>query len=132
MLTSTEIRKEVESGNRSALSAAILMKRMMVAIDEDYEAVRGLAKREHDDKWGSKEVVIDGATITKNAGGRYGYKGIDKWERAKKKLSEIEKDAQDAYKAIRDSGEQPVDKETGEIIQPAEYIPNTETIAIKL
>ena len=132
MLTSTEIRKEVESGNRSALSAAILMKRMMAVIDEDYEAVRGLAKREHDDKWGSKEVVIDGATITKNAGGRYVYKGIDKWERAKKKLSEIEKDAQEAYKVIRDGGEQPIDEETGEVIQSAEYIPNTETIAIKL
>lgn len=132
MLTFKELREEVESGNRAALPAAILMKRMMEDIEADYAAVRELAKREHQDKYGSAEVVIDGATITRSASGRYTYDHIGGWTIAKKNLTAIEKRAQEAYKVARDGGKQLEDKETGELIQPAFYKPNDETIAIKI
>ena len=132
MLTFKELREEVESGNRAALSAAILMKRMMEDIEADYAAVRELAKREHQDKYGSAEVVIDGATITRSASGRYTYDHIDDWVRTKKELTKIEKQSQEAYKAARDNKDQLVDEETGELIHPAFYKPNDETIAIKI
>jgi len=46
MLTPSEIAKEVESGTRSALSAAVLLKRMSEDLEAAYTAVRKRAYEE--------------------------------------------------------------------------------------
>jgi len=65
--------------------------------------------------------------VSKHSGGRYIYKDVPGWKAMKDKLTLMEKSAQLAYKA----GGECIDEETGEVIVPAIYVPNKESITVK-
>lgn len=77
--------------------------------------------------FGGKEQTIHGVTVVPHQGGHYDYTKVPGWKQANDKTTMIEKQAQLAYKA----GGPVVDEETGEVIQPAKFIPNKKSIAIK-
>jgi hypothetical protein len=118
----------VVAGNAPALQSYIEVKKYAEDLATYVEALKDLAAQEHQALWGGKEVVIDGATVSRHSGGRYVYDGVPGWKETKDKLTLIEKSAQLAYKA----GGSVVDEESGEIIPPAKYVPNKESITIRL
>lgn len=122
-----QLYQDVIEGRKKALPSYIELKRMADELSPVMEALKELATEEFQSEWGGKEAVIAGATVTKHSGGRYDYSGVTGWKQAKDKVTLLEKQAQLAYKA----GGPVLDEETGELTEPAKYIPNKESITIK-
>jgi hypothetical protein len=125
------IRQEAENGNRSALSAYILLRRMLEDLTADAEAVKELAIREHQERHSSEEVTIDGAVVKKHPGrAMYDYKGIQQWVLQNQKLKAIEDKAKYAAQVAVSKGGQVVDEDTGEIIEPAKVTYTKDSISV--
>ena len=122
-----ELHQAVIDGHKKALPAFIELKRHHDAMNLVLEALKELATEEFQNEYGGKEQMIAGATVSSHASGRYSYDHIPEWKQVANKKAIIEKTAQLAYKA----GGPVVDEETGAIQDPAKYIPNKQTIAIK-
>lgn len=118
---------DVTAGNKEALPAFIDLKKYADDLAQYLEALKEKAVEEFNGSYGGREQVINGATVSKHSGGRYIYKDVPGWKAMKDKLTLMEKSAQLAYKA----GGECIDEETGEVIVPAQYIPNKESITVK-
>jgi hypothetical protein len=118
---------EVEGGERCPLAFHIHLKEMAEAIKEFQDQVKPLALTEAV-KWHGQ--VYLGYEITKKAGGgRYNYDHIPEIIELKNQVKELEKQAQYAYKTTTQGLLISAD---GELITPAQYIQNDDTIQIKL
>ena len=118
---------EVEGGERCPLAFHIHLKEMAEAIKELQDQVKPLALVEAS-KWHGQ--VYLGYEITKKAGGgRYNYDHIPEIIELKNQVKELEKQAQYAYKTTTQGLLISAD---GELITPAQYIQNEDTIQIKL
>jgi hypothetical protein len=118
---------EVEGGERCPLAFHIHLKEMAEAIKELQDQVKPLALTEAA-KWHGQ--VYCGYEITKKAGGgRYNYDHIPEIIELKNQVKELEKQAQYAYKTTTQGLLISAD---GELITPAQYIQNEDTIQIKL
>ena len=118
---------EVEGGERCPLAFHIHLKEMAEAIKEFQDQVKPLALVEAS-KWHGQ--VYLGYEITKKAGGgRYNYDHIPEIIELKNQVKELEKQAQYAYKTTTQGLLISAD---GELITPAQYIQNDDTIQIKL
>lgn len=118
---------EVEGGERCPLAFHIHLKEMAEAIKEFQDQVKPLALNEAG-KWHGQ--VYLGYEITKKAGGgRYNYDHIPEIIELKNQVKELEKQAQYAYKTTTQGLLISAD---GELITPAQYIQNEDTIQIKL
>ena len=118
---------EVEGGERCPLAFHIHLKEMAEAIKEFQDQVKPLALTEAS-KWHGQ--VYLGYEITKKAGGgRYNYDHIPEIIELKNQVKELEKQAQYAYKTTTQGLLISAD---GELITPAQYIQNEDTIQIKL
>ena len=118
---------EVEGGERCPLAFHIHLKEMAEAIKEFQDQVKPLALTEAS-KWHGQ--VYLGYEITKKAGGgRYNYDHIPEIIELKNQVKELEKQAQYAYKTTTQGLLISAD---GELITPAQYIQNDDTIQIKL
>tara|TARA_R110002126_G_C10289180_1_gene485872 strand:+ start:117 stop:518 length:402 start_codon:yes stop_codon:yes gene_type:complete len=118
---------EVEGGERCPLAFHIHLKEMAEAIKEFQDQVKPLALTEAS-KWHGQ--VYLGYEITKKAGGgRYNYDHIPEIIELKNHVKELEKQAQYAYKTTTQGLLISAD---GELITPAQYIQNDDTIQIKL
>jgi hypothetical protein len=118
---------EVEGGERCPLAFHIHLKEMAEAIKELQDQVKPLALVEAV-KWHGQ--VYLGYEITKKAGGgRYNYDHISEIMELKNQVKELEKQAQYAYKTTTQGLLISAD---GELITPAQYIQNEDTIQIKL
>ena len=118
---------EVEGGERCPLAFHIHLKEMAEAIKELQDQVKPLALTEAG-KWHGQ--VYLGYEITKKAGGgRYNYDHIPEIIELKNQVKELEKQAQYAYKTTTQGLLISAD---GELITPAQYIQNEDTIQIKL
>ena len=118
---------EVEGGERCPLAFHIHLKEMAEAIKEFQDQVKPLALTEAS-KWHGQ--VYLGYEITKKAGGgRYNYDHIPEITELKNQVKELEKQAQYAYKTTTQGLLISAD---GELITPAQYIQNDDTIQIKL
>jgi hypothetical protein len=118
---------EVEGGERCPLAFHIHLKEMAEAIKEFQDQVKPLALTEAS-KWHGQ--VYCGYEITKKAGGgRYNYDHIPEIIELKNQVKELEKQAQYAYKTTTQGLLISAD---GELITPAQYIQNEDTIQIKL
>lgn len=117
---------EVEGGERCPLAFHIHLKEMAEAIKELQDQVKPLALVEAS-KWHGQ--VYCGYEITKKAGGgRYNYDHIPEIIELKNQVKELEKQAQYAYKTTNQGLLISAD---GELITPAQYIQNEDTIQIK-
>ena len=118
---------EVEGGERCPLAFHIHLKEMAEAIKELQDQDKPLALTEAS-KWHGQ--VYLGYEITKKAGGgRYNYDHIPEIIELKNQVKELEKQAQYAYKTTTQGLLISAD---GELITPAQYIQNDDTIQIKL
>ena len=118
---------EVEGGERCPLAFHIHLKEMAEAIKEFQDQVKPLALTEAS-KWHGQ--VYLGYEITKKAGGgRYNYDHIPEIIELKNQVKELEKQAQYAYKTTTQGLLISAD---GELITPAQYSQNDDTIQIKL
>ena len=117
----------VGEGNYCPLQFHIELKALADAIKEFQEQVKPLALTEAS-KWHGQ--VYLGYEITKKAGGgRYNYDHIPEIIELKNQVKELEKQAQYAYKTTTQGLLISAD---GELITPAQYIQNDDTIQIKL
>lgn len=82
------------------------------------------------EKYGEKTVNEFDCQIQKSQSGRYSYKHIQEWTESSGRSKAIEKQAQEAYKQSL-KGIELID-ENGEIIQPAEYTSNAESLKISI
>ena len=117
----------VGEGNYCPLQFHIELKALSDAIKEFQDQVKPLALTEAS-KWHGQ--VYLGYEITKKAGGgRYNYDHIPEIIELKNQVKELEKQAQYAYKTTTQGLLISAD---GELITPAQYIQNDDTIQIKL
>ena len=118
---------EVEGGERCPLAFHIHLKEMAEAIKELQDQVKPLALVEAS-KWHG-QVYCGYEIIKKAGGGRYNYDHIPEIIELKNQVKELEKQAQYAYKTTTQGLLISAD---GELITPAQYIQNDDTIQIKL
>ncbi len=118
-----ELINDVLEGRKNPLEVYIELKRSEKEMVNAIKAIQDLAIDEAT-KYGQKTFKEYGVEITmKSGGGRWEYKHLD-WFEAYEKLKE---DAVKAYKSDLDM----ITKE-GEVVQPAVFKPNKDTISIKL
>jgi hypothetical protein len=122
-----ELHQAVIDGHKKALQAYVDLKKQADSMNLVLEALKELATEEFQNEYGGKEQSVYGATVSVHRGGRYDYSGVSGWKQAKDKITLLEKQAQLAYKA----GGAVVDEETGELTEPAKYLPNKESITVK-
>jgi hypothetical protein len=118
---------EVEGGERCPLAFHIHLKEMAEAIKEFQDQVKPLALTEAS-KWHG-QVYLGYEITKKSGGGRYNYDHIPEIIELKNQVKELEKQAQYAYKTTTQGLLISAD---GELITPAQYIQNDDTIQIKL
>ncbi len=127
-----KLQEDVEAGNLSPLRAYIALRKHLDDLNKSLEVIKEQAIKEFSQVYGGKECNLYGATVAKHQGGRYDYKHIQRWVDANAKLKTIEDEAKQAYAAATSNkGEQLVDEETGEYIEPAMYKSNAESITVK-
>lgn len=116
------------SGDINPLEFMVKVSAMEAAIKEAKQQIMEVALEELE-KHNEKQVELHGAKISKTAGGRYSYKHIEEWNNLNDLKKAIEKKAQEAFKAQMHGGS--VVSDDGEVYEPAEYLPNKESISIK-
>ena len=119
-----KIIEAVKNGEKNALQIFIDLKRSEKEIKDALSQIKDLAILEAE-KYGEKVFNDFGVEISmKSGGGKWDYKHLDWWDGFVQK----QKDAQLANKTTHDL----FDKETSEVIEPAIYNANSDTISIKL
>lgn len=117
----------VGEGNYCPLQFHIELKALSDAIKEFQDQIKPLALVEAS-KWHGQ--VYCGYEITKKAGGgRYNYDHIPEIMELRNQVKDLEKQAQNAYKT---SSQGLLITADGELITPAQYIQNEDTIQLKL
>ena len=116
--------QDVIDGKLNALEAYVSLKQIKSSVDAALEQIKSEAIEEHE-KHGEKEVNIQGMKVSVTRGGRYSYSKSQSWSELNTKRKSLEKAMQTAYK----TGEEMYDG-NGEQIEPADYIPNNESIKV--
>jgi len=116
---------KVMNGEMSAIDAYIELYQARAELDKQIEDIKELALLERD-KYGKEEVNRRGYVVD-IAKGRsiWSYKNVSAWNSVKERLKDIEKMAQMAF-----NGAEVTDKETGEVIEPAEVSFTKDTIKL--
>jgi hypothetical protein len=103
------------NGEVSALDAYIELYEAKKLIEEQLDEIRDLAIQERE-KYGKESPMRNGYLVEIAPGRKnWNYKGVSAWNSVKARLTDIEKMAQMAY-----NGAEVTDKETGEVVEPAE------------
>ncbi len=124
-----KINEQVINGEINALEAFIQLKKMVDVATKIMTEIKRDAVDEAD-KYQGKTFEAFGAKIEKrNGGGTWNYKHLDTWC----KINDQKKVMEDLHKsAYRMGGNSIIDPNTGEIVQPAEWKPNADTLSIKI
>ena len=118
----------VEEGNLSALDAYIQLHQIEKLAGEARKQIQAQAVTEAQRE--GKQFTRMGFEIQCRAGaGRWKFDHIPDWEAKKFELSQIEEKAKWAYKSA-EKGITPIDDD-GVIVEPAQYTPGADTIAVK-
>ena len=118
----------VEEGNLSALDAYIQLHQIEKLAGEARKQIQAQAVTEAQRE--GKQFTRMGFEVQCRAGaGRWDYKHIKEWEAKKFELAQIEERAKWAYKSA-EKGITPIDDD-GVIVEPAQYTPGADTIAVK-
>lgn len=115
----------VKDGETNPLEAYVSLRAVKHVLEEALSQLKDDVIEEHS-KHGEKEVNIKGAKVSITSGGRYSYKSSSQWAELNDKRKSIEKSMQMAYK----TGEEMYDSD-GVLIEPAEYIPNNESVKVE-
>ena len=118
---------EVEGGNKCPLAFYIELKEITDLVKDLMDQIKPTALTEAS-KWHG-QVYCGYEIIKKAGGGRYNYDHIPEIIELKNQVKELEKQAQYALKTINNGLLITAD---GELITPAQYIQNDDTIQIKL
>lgn len=121
-----DINEQVLNGQLNALDAYVQLKRIDNLLKTILSAVKDEAIEEAA-KYGQKTFEAFGAKIEqKSGGGTWNYKSLPWWDEYEKKKEAAQKaqKSSQVYLTIVD--------EDGEIIEPAEFKPNANTISVKL
>jgi hypothetical protein len=113
------------NGEISAMDAYIELYEAKAEIEKQLNDIKELARLERE-RYGKEEVKRNGWLIELASGRKtWNYKGVSAWNSVKARLTEIEKMAQMAY-----NGAEVIDKESGEVVEPAELSFTTDTIRL--
>lgn len=113
------------NGEVSALDAYIELREAEADIKKQIDDIKDIALLELE-KYGKETVIRRGWHIEKVNGRRiWSYKGVSAWNSVKARLSEVEKMAQMAY-----NGAEVTDKDTGEVVEPADLSFTKDSIKI--
>lgn len=128
--TLIEITDDAIQGNRSPLEVYIRLKDIEQTLKECLAALQPLAVDEAN-KWTEKSFTHFGARIDKkNTPGTWKFTNLDAWKTTKETLKSIEEKAKEAFKAYEKG--LTISDNDGVVIEPAEYTPGKETLAIKI
>lgn len=115
----------VINGEISAIDAYIELYEAKRLIDEQLEEVKSLAIMERE-RYGKESPVRNGYMVELVPGRKqWNYKGVSAWNTVKARLTEIEKMAQ-----MASNGAEVIDKESGEVIEPAELTFTKDTLRL--
>ena len=118
-----DIVQEVKDGNVDALKAFVELKRKEKEVKAALSEIKDLALEEAA-KYGAKTFDAFGVVVEmRSGGGRWDYKHLDWWPEFQTKQEE----AKQAFKASST-----MIQDGGVVVQPAKYLPNAETFAVKL
>jgi hypothetical protein len=113
------------NGEVSALDVYIELRETEAEIKKQIDDIKDIALLELE-KYGKEPVMRRGFLIEKVNGRKlWNYKGVSAWNSAKARLTEVEKMAQMAF-----NGAEVTDKETGEVVEPADLSFASDTIKI--
>ena len=113
------------NGEVSALDVYLELREAEAEIKKQIDDIKDIALLELE-KYGKEPVMRRGFLIEKVNGRKlWNYKGVSAWNSAKARLTEVEKMAQMAF-----NGAEVTDKETGEVVEPAELSFSSDTIKI--
>lgn len=113
------------NGEISAMDAYIEVYEAKMELDKQFDDLKELARLERE-RYGKEEVMRNGWLIELASGRKqWNYKGVSAWNSVKARLADIEKMAQMAY-----NGAEVTDKETGEVVEPAELLFTKDTIKL--
>lgn len=113
------------NGEVSALDVYLELREAEAEIKKQIDDIKDIALLELE-KYGKEPVMRRGFLIEKVNGRKiWNYKGVSAWNSAKARLTEVEKMAQMAF-----NGAEVTDKETGEVVEPADLSFASDTIKI--
>ena len=122
-----ELENKALDGDANELETYIEFQKVKTAAENSMRNIKQYAITEFE-RHGNKSVSLCGCTVQKSQSGRYSYKHLEQWNEVNGQAKAIEKQAQEAYKQSL-KGIDLID-ENGEVIQPAEYKPNSESLKI--
>lgn len=121
---------DLDNGNTDALILLGQIKQRQNELNELREYAMEFAINDFDLQ-PEKSYLLGEYEFSKTAGGRYSYKDSLEWLELSKQVKDMQGLMQDAYRANL-KGHEFVNPETGEIVQPATYLHNKESISIKI
>lgn len=124
-----ELENKALDGEFNELEAYIEFVKVKNSAEQSMKNLKQYAITEFE-KHGDKTVSIKGCSVQKSQSGRYSYKHLEQWNEFNGQVKAIEKQSQEAYKQSL-KGVDLID-ENGEIIQPAEYNANAESLKIQI
>lgn len=124
-----ELENAALDGEFNELEAYIEFHKVKNAAEQSMKNLKQYAITEFE-KHDSKTVDSFGCSIQKSQSGRYSYKHLHQWTELNGQIKAIEKQSQEAYKQSL-KGIDLID-DNGEIIQPATYTANAESLKISI
>jgi hypothetical protein len=113
------------NGEVSALDVYLELREAEAEIKKQIDDIKDIALLELE-KYGKEPVMRRGFLVEKVNGRKiWNYKGVSAWNTAKVRLTEVEKMAQMSY-----NGAEVIDKESGEVVEPASLSFSSDTIKI--
>lgn len=117
-------------GEANPLEVYVELKKIDKALQEAIKSVQGDAISEAS-KYPNRTFEFNGAKIErKSSAGRWGFEHLKHWVSQKEALKSIEEAAKEAYK-VGLKGTIMSDSD-GVVIEPAEYVPGSETISVSI
>ena len=117
------LKRQVLDGDISPLKFYSMLQDLEKAIKEAKEEILDSAITEFE-RYGTSKIKEYGFEISLTKSDRYDYSGSSVWTSKKESLSEIEEKMKHAAKA----GGTVIDESTGEVIEPAIYLANKESL----
>lgn len=116
---------QILNGEVSAIDAYIELYEAKKLIEEQLDEIRDLAVQERE-RYGKESPMRNGYLVEIAPGRKnWNYKGVSAWNSVKARLTDIEKMAQMAF-----NGAEVTDKETGEVVEPAELSFTRDTLKL--
>lgn len=121
---------ELDNGNMDALILLGQIKQKQNELNTLREYAMEFAINDFDLQ-PEKTYLLGDYEFSKTSGGRYSYKDSIQWMKLSKQTKDLQSLMQDAYRANL-KGHEFVNPDSGEIVQPATFLHNKESISIKL